>query len=129
VTAVIYAGQGRVLSLPGRTATDLISADGGYDVTARRVVIPPERAGAAARGPHTHPDCAEVMLILAGSGEFTAGDQTWPAGPGDVIVVSPGQPHRTRNTGADDLVMFCFFPVSALTTVETAVDNTVEAGQ
>lgn len=116
MTAVIRPGQGQLLPLTGRTATELVSAaEGGYDVTVRRVVIPPS---AAPRGPHTHPDCAEVMLILAGRGEFTAGDQAWAAGPGDVIVVSPGQPHRTRNTGAEDLVMFCFFPVADLVTIE-----------
>jgi mannose-6-phosphate isomerase-like protein (cupin superfamily) len=119
VTAVIRPGQGRVLPLPGRTATELVSAaEGGYEVTVRRVVIPPEAGSAAARGPHIHPECAEVMLVVAGSGEFTAGDRAWPAGPGDVIVVSPGQPHRTRNTGADELVMLCFFPVPGLVTVE-----------
>jgi mannose-6-phosphate isomerase-like protein (cupin superfamily) len=124
VTAVIRPGQGRVLPLPGRTATELISAiEGGYDVAVRRVVIPPEGASGAhgrARGPHIHPDCEEVMLVLAGSGEFTAGDMAWPTGPGDVIVVSPGQPHRTLNTGTDDLILFCFFPVPAITTVEDA---------
>lgn len=119
MTAVIRPGEGRVLALPGRTATELVSAaEGGYDVTVRRVVIPPEDAPGASRGPHVHPDCAEVILVLAGHGEFTAGDHAWPASPGDVLVVSPGQPHRTRNTGADDLVLFCFFPVGALVTVE-----------
>jgi quercetin dioxygenase-like cupin family protein len=118
VTAVIRPGQGQVLPLAGRTATELVSAaQGGYDVTVRRVVIPPEEA-AGTRGPHTHPDHTEVILVLAGSGEFTAGDQAWPADPGDMMVVSPGQPHRTRNTGTDDLVLFCFFPVPALTTAE-----------
>jgi mannose-6-phosphate isomerase-like protein (cupin superfamily) len=124
VTAVIRPGQGRVLPLPGRTATELISAtEGGYDVTVRRVVIPPEGPSGphgSARGPHIHPDCEEVILVLAGSGEFTAGEAAWPAGPGDVLVVSPGQPHRTRNTGTDDLVLFCYFPVPAITTVEDA---------
>lgn len=124
MTAVIRPGQGRVLPLPGRTATELISAtEGGYNVTVRRVVIPPKGSSgthSGTRGPHIHPDCAEVILLLAGTGEFTAGDMTWPAGPGDVMVVSSGQPHRTRNTGTNDLVLFCFFPVPALTTVEDA---------
>ncbi|MBV9451662.1 MAG: cupin domain-containing protein [Streptosporangiaceae bacterium] len=119
MTAVIRPEQGRMLPLPGRTATELVSAaEGGHDVTVRRVVIPPERPSVTPRGPHVHPDCTEVMLVLAGSGEFTAGDRSWPAGPGDVIVVSPGQPHRTRNTGPDDLVLCCVFPVPELVTVE-----------
>ena len=39
--------------------------------------------------------------------------------PGDVVVVSPGQPHRTRNTGSADLVSLCFFPVPDLAAVTT----------
>lgn len=127
MTAVLRPGQGRVLALPGRTATELISAAvGGYDVTVRQVVIPP---GAPGRGQHTHPDCAEVMLVLAGDGEFAAGDETWAAGPGDVIVVSPGQPHRTRNTGSGDLVLCCFFPVPVITTIEGAVARGADGRQ
>lgn len=119
MTAVIRPGQGRVMSLPGRTATELASAaEGGYDVTVRRVVIPPKRDGTAARGPHVHPDCTEVIYVLAGTAEFTAGDAAWPAGPGDMMVVSPGQPHRTRNAGPGDLILLCFFPVPALGSVE-----------
>ncbi len=120
MTAVIRPGEGTVLTLPGRTATELVSAaQGGYDVTVRRVVIPPEDS-AGARGPHVHPDCPEAIVVQAGQGEFTAGDRAWPASPGDVLVVSAGQPHRTRNTGAEDLVLFCFFPVPVLTTVEAS---------
>ena len=43
MTAIIPAGQGRVLELPGRSAVELLSgAEGGYDVTVRRVTIPPQ---------------------------------------------------------------------------------------
>ena len=134
MTSVIPAGSGRRLSLTGRTAIELVSAaEGGYGVTVRRVTIPPEtghdeagqagpaaQAGrAGARGPHRHEGCEEVIVILAGTGEFVTGDGVSPVGPGDVVVVSPGQPHRTRNTGSADLVSLCFFPVPDLAAVST----------
>lgn len=120
MTAVIRSGGGRVLALPGRSAEELVSGTaGGYGVTLRRVTIPPEDRDAAARGPHRHEGCEEVMVILAGAGEFTAAGRAWPVGPGDVIVVSPGQPHRTRNTGSGDLVSLCFFAVPDLAAVTT----------
>jgi len=120
VTTVIRAGGGRQLSLPGRSATELASAaEGGFGVTVRRVSIPPERAGAPARGPHRHDGCEEVILILAGTGEFVTGAGGTPVGPGDVVVVSPGEPHRTRNSGSADLVSLCFFPVPDLPRVTT----------
>ena len=126
MTAVIRAGAGRVLPLPGRTATELVSgAEGAYQVTVRRVSIPPADAGPGAvrRGPHRHAGCTEVIAVQAGNGEFTAGRDSWPVGPGDVIVVSPGEPHLTRNTGPGELVMLCVFPVPDLAA------GTTEAGQ
>lgn len=120
MTAVVRRGGGRVLALAGRSADELVSGTaGGYGVTLRKVTIPPEDGDAAARGPHRHEGCEEVMVILAGAGVFTAGDRAWPVGPGDVIVVSPGQPHRTRNTGPGDLVSLCFFAVPDLAAVTT----------
>ena len=47
-------------------------------------------------------------------------------GPGDVIVVSPGEPHQTRNTGPGELVSLCFFPVPDLAAVTTELPG--EAG-
>ena len=120
MSAVIRAGGGRPLTLPGRSATELASAaEGGFGVTVRRVSIPPEDPRAPARGPHRHDGCEEVILILAGTGEFVTAAGTTPVGPGDVVVVSPGEPHRTRNTGSADLVSLCFFGVPDLPRVTT----------
>ncbi|MGH3396943.1 MAG: cupin domain-containing protein [Streptosporangiaceae bacterium] len=120
MTAVIRAGGGRQLSLTGRAATELASAaEGGFGVTVRRVSIPPEKPGAPPRGPHRHDGCEEVILILAGSGEFLTSQGATPVGPGDVVIVSLGEPHRTRNTGSGDLVSLCVFPVPDLPRVTT----------
>ena len=120
MSAVIRAGSGRQLSLPGRSAAELASAaEGGFGVTVRRVTIPPESPGVPARGPHRHDGCEEVILILSGTGAFETGGGATPVGPGDVVVVSPGEPHRTRNTGPADLVSLCFFAVPDLPRVTT----------
>lgn len=120
MTAVIREGQGRALRLPGRTAAELVSAaEGGYGVTVRRVVIPPEKAGGGARGPHRHDGCEEIIVILAGRGSFESEGVVTAVGPGDVVVVSPGAAHRTRNTGTGDLESLCFFPVPDLAAVTT----------
>lgn len=117
MTGVIRAGQGRRLTLPGRTATELISAaEGGYRVTVRRVVIPPSD-GQRARSPHQHEGCEEVIAILEGNGELVTEAGTEPVGPGDVVVISPGDSHFTRNVGPGDLVSLCFFAVPDLASV------------
>jgi len=112
MTDVIGVGRGRRLILPGRSVLELASgSEGGYACTVRRVTIPPETA-APQRGPHRHAGHEEVMTILSGVGELRAGDEVWAVAPGDVIVVSAGVLHRTRNTGSVDLVMLCVLPVA-----------------
>ena len=93
-------------------------------MTVRRVTIPAEDGSGPARGPHRHDGCPEVMLIVSGAGEFTTPAGHWPVGPGDVIVVSPGEPHQTRNTGPGDLVSLCFFPVPDLAAVTSELAPT-----
>lgn len=118
MTSVIRAGSGLRLSLPGREVTELASAAaGGYRVTVRKVTIPPE-TGQSVRGPHRH-DCEEVIVVVAGVGEFVSDQGPVPVGPGDIVVVSPGEAHQTRNTGRSDLESLCFFPVSDLARVTT----------
>lgn len=126
MTRVIPAGDGHQLTLPGRSAVELVPGPAGEgQVTLRKVTIPPQASGTPGRGPHRH-DCEEVMVVLAGAGTFTADGQDVLVGPGDVIVVSPGEPHQTRNTGASDLVMLCFFPVGDL---QRVTEELPEAGR
>lgn len=114
MTRVIPSGAGHQLALPGRSAVELVPGPAGEgQVTLRKVTIPPERGRAPGRGPHRH-GCEEVMVVLAGAGTFTSEGQPAAVSSGDVIVVSPGEPHQTRNTGDSDLVMLCFFPVGDL---------------
>lgn len=122
VSGVIRAGQGHRLSLPGRTATELISAaEGGYGVTVRRVIIPPEGV-MPSRGPHVHESCEEVIVVLEGSGELVTAAGAQPVEPGDVIIISPGDSHHTCNKGSSDLVSLCFFPVPDLAAVTREAD-------
>ena len=49
---------------------------------------------------HTHPNCEEIVFVLEGSVEHTLGDQSTRLGPGDLIVVPRGVPHRLLNRGS-----------------------------
>lgn len=111
---VIGLDAARELGLPGRVSREILSAaDGAAAVTLRHVEIPPAAEGAA-REPHSHSDTEECIHVLAGRGAFwtEAGEQ--PVGPGDTIHVPAGEPHYTRNTGAEPLVLLCFFPTARL---------------
>jgi mannose-6-phosphate isomerase-like protein (cupin superfamily) len=55
---------------------------------------------------HRHP-YDEVWIVEEGHATFIAGDRTLPAGPGTVVVVRAGTPHRFSNTGTIPMRMVC----------------------
>ncbi len=51
-------------------------------------------------GPRLHRhDYEEVFVVAEGHGSFVIGDETVEAGPGDVVLVPAGVPHRFSNAG------------------------------
>lgn len=49
---------------------------------------------------HTHPNCEEIVYIVEGEIDHTLGEERTRLGPGDLIVVPRGVPHRLINDGA-----------------------------
>jgi quercetin dioxygenase-like cupin family protein len=68
----------------------------GGELVEIEVTVQPNGFVAAA---HVHPMQDERFEILEGSIEFQLEKQTMEAGPGDVVLVAAGTPHRFRNTG------------------------------
>lgn len=63
----------------------------------------------------THTDSAEeILLVLAGSGEATVGDERGPISAGQLAVVPASVPHGVRNTGSSTLRVVGFFSASAI---------------
>lgn len=129
---IIPRGAGRQLDLPGRRSTEVASqAEGGHQLTVRRVEIPAARPGTS-RNLHIHRGCEEVILILSGHGRLRE-----PAGaagevhPGDLAVIPADLPHATEVLGAEPLVCICFFPVpdvAAITVEDVAGSDPPAAG-
>jgi len=104
------------LGLPGRRSHEIASAARGTrSVTLRRVEIPVPLPGEKARGPHVHDSFEECIHVLSGSGCTETDSGRYPLAAGDTIVIPPGEHHVTRNTGAEPLVLLCFFPVGDIT--------------
>lgn len=63
------------------------------------------------RGPalHRHP-YDEVWILEEGEVTFTAGEETLIAGPGSVVTVAAGTPHKFLNTGVGPVQMVCIHP-------------------
>jgi len=56
---------------------------------------------------HCHPRTEEIYYILQGTGRIKVGEEAREVLPGDGIAIPPGQRHRIRNTGKEDLVFLC----------------------
>ncbi|HEX3960868.1 MAG TPA: cupin domain-containing protein [Trebonia sp.] len=59
--------------------------------------------------PHTHPDHDEIFYLLSGELEFLDQDETFTAGPGDLVFVPRGNRHRFTNTGLHPARMLFFY--------------------
>lgn len=54
-------------------------------------------------GKETHEHVEQTLYFQSGNGEAMLNDETFPIGPGDVVVVTPGTKHNFKNTGNEPL--------------------------
>jgi mannose-6-phosphate isomerase-like protein (cupin superfamily) len=54
---------------------------------------------------HYHTVAEEVYFVLEGRGEIRIDGATHAIGPGDVVVIAPGERHKVWPVGEGDLVM------------------------
>jgi len=76
---------------------------GGEYVLVETLVRP---GGFVAAG-HVHPFQSERFEVLEGTLGLHVGGDDLVAGPGDVVTVEPGTPHRFRNLGEGDARFLC----------------------
>lgn len=58
---------------------------------------------------HYHPNCEELLYVLAGECEHRYGDRSVHLSTGDLIRVPTGVHHNARNTGAEPLRLVVSF--------------------
>src|SRR3954471_19015899 len=78
------------------------TTDGEY-VRVETIVQPDGFVAAA----HVHPFQTERFTVLEGALEFLVGRDVIATRSGDELVVSPGTPHRFRNTGTEEARFLC----------------------
>lgn len=61
-------------------------------------------AGTASRE-HVHTEAEEVYLVIRGKGGIRLDGETSTIGPGDVVVIAPGERHKVWQEGEGDLVL------------------------
>jgi quercetin dioxygenase-like cupin family protein len=63
---------------------------------------------------HTH-GVEEVIVVLAGEGEFRTENAITVYSAGDVLIIPAGMKHSLRNPGTAPLRQFCIFPAEPVT--------------
>lgn len=108
---VLKQADAKRLGLPGRVSLEPVSGEIGSKVSVRIAQIAVPQPGDKRRGPHVHHDFEECIYVLSGQGTMHAESGAHPVRPGDILLVPAGEKHMTMNTGAEPLVLLCFFPV------------------
>jgi mannose-6-phosphate isomerase-like protein (cupin superfamily) len=54
---------------------------------------------------HYHTEAEEVYFVLSGQGGIRVDGETRTIGPGDVVVIVPGERHKVWQEGEGDLVL------------------------
>ena len=54
---------------------------------------------------HYHTEAEEVYFVMGGRGGIRVDGEVQAIGPGDVVVITPGQRHKVWQEGAGDLVL------------------------
>ena len=80
------------------------SRDTGGEYVLIELKADPDAFVAAA---HVHPAQTETFEVLEGTLAAKVAGKTHTAGPGDVLVVEPGQAHKWWNAGGSQLVFRC----------------------
>jgi len=89
-------------SLQWLANAELGNADG---LTVGRVVITQGKCNPR----HAHPNCEEVLYLLAGKLEHTIGEEKIVLNPGDALTVSAGVFHNATSIGDQDADMIVVY--------------------
>ena len=54
---------------------------------------------------HYHTEAEEVYFVIEGQGGLRVDGETHSIGPGDVVVITPGERHKVWQEGEGDLVL------------------------
>jgi len=73
---------------------------------------------------HRHPNCDEVLHVIAGRLEHIQDDARCILEPGDTVSIPKGVWHQARSLGSEDAqVVICFDSPNRLTEVESSITS------
>jgi mannose-6-phosphate isomerase-like protein (cupin superfamily) len=81
-----------------------LAAPGNAPLTGHSLAEIRHPPGTASRE-HSHRVAEEVYYVLEGEGLMRVDGEVRAIGPGDVVVISPGQRHQVAQQGAGELIL------------------------
>ncbi|WP_220093834.1 cupin domain-containing protein [Gryllotalpicola protaetiae] len=104
---VVPAAEGKVEVQPWGKLVWFVSGpqESSETMTVGRCYISPNQQN----GRHYHPNCDEVLHVLQGEIEHSAGDERVIMRAGDTISIPAKVIHNARNLGAEEAVMVISF--------------------
>jgi quercetin dioxygenase-like cupin family protein len=71
---------------------------------------------------HRHPNCDEILHVVAGRVEHIQDDRSCVLEPGDSVCIPKGVWHQARALGGDDAeIVICFDSPARLTEVDSSI--------
>ena len=92
---VVQPGEGRSVDLRGTTVGFKVGSDHAKGASCLEWTAAP----GFDTGAHIHSELEETWYVLEGELEFSAGEETFRAGPGVCVFVPPEVPHSFANRG------------------------------
>jgi mannose-6-phosphate isomerase-like protein (cupin superfamily) len=124
----VVDAQGGDIMLTGPTQLRILE-DGSttsHRLGIAEITIAPHTAGPPQ---HRHARHDEGFYVVAGTAQFTVGDQDYVAGPGTLVMVPPGAPHTFANVGDDPAVLLNTFTPDLYVQYFRDLHDMIAAGQ
>ena len=96
------AGIPAFVGLDGAAVQELAGRSVGFTSHSLALIVHPPGTASTA---HHHTVADEVYLVQSGRGRIQVDEETRGVGPGDVVLIRPGQRHKVWNDGPADLTL------------------------
>lgn len=103
---VTRSAELRFRALPSRDSADPFDGEQGANLSLRIVRMTADQH----RAPHVHPNSAEAVYVIAGSGTLWIEGERIQVEQGDSFLIPAGAKHATLPDADVDMELICFFP-------------------
>ena len=97
------------IAAPGRFLRWVATEGAGLDPECLSCCVMRVRPGETVTPAHSHPDGEELLYFVSGEGKVYVDGEIRPVRAGSLVLFEKGSVHMTRNSGAEEMKVVCFF--------------------